>query len=78
MDGLEGGWPILYGDDALANDALGVAIEEDWYFDPERSHTTEQVAYLVVGSKAGCGLGAELALLLPVLGWARRRRRIRA
>jgi hypothetical protein len=78
MDGLEGGWPILYGEDALASDVLGLAIEEDWYFDPERSHTTEQVAYLVVGSKAGCGLGAELALLLPVLGWARRRRRIRA
>jgi hypothetical protein len=69
MDGLEGGWPILYGTGAVAHDALGLAIEEDWYWDPERSHTTEQVAYLVFGKRPRprCGLGVELLLLIPLL-----------
>jgi len=77
MDGLEGGWPILYGSGAVAHDALGLAIEEDWYWDPERSHTTEQVAYLVFGARPrpGCGVGFELALLVPLLARLRRLRR---
>jgi hypothetical protein len=77
MDGLEGGWPILYGAGAVAYDALGLAIEEDWYWDPERSHTTEQVAYLVFGARPRrrCGIGFELALLVPLLAQLRRLRR---
>ena len=67
MDGLEGGWPILYGAGAVARDALGLAIDEDWYWDPERSHTTEQVAYLVFGWRPRCGLGLEFVLLVPLL-----------
>jgi hypothetical protein len=59
MDGLEGGWPILYGAGAVAHDALGLAIEEDWYWDPERSHTTEQVAYLVLGPTTACNDGLD-------------------
>lgn len=77
MDGSEGGWPILYGTGALDPDALGLAIEEDWYFDPERSHTTEQVAYLVFGTRptSSCGLGFELAPALLALAALRRRAR---
>ncbi len=69
MDGVEGGWPILFGAGALAPGALRLAFDEDWYFDPERSHPTEQVAYLVFGRAVAprCGLGFELALLVPVL-----------
>ncbi len=77
MDGLEGGWPILYGAGAVQDDALHVAIEEDWYFDPERSHTTEQVAALVIGSRpppVGCGLGPELVGVLGLLLGARKGR----
>ena len=74
MDGIEGGWPILYDTDAVESDELRLAIEEDWYFDPERNHTTEQVAYVVFGvrpSRLLCGLGPELAFLLPALLGAR-------
>jgi len=75
MDGLEGGWPILYGPGAVSASELHLAIEEDWYYDTERSHTTEQVAYLVFGPQASvCGLGPELALVLPVLAALARRR----
>jgi len=79
MEGLEGGWPILYGVDAVQADALRLAIEEDWYFDPERSHPSEQIGYLVVGRRPRrpCGLGVEIVLALPVLARLRRLRRIR-
>jgi len=53
MDGLEGGWPALYGAGALTPDALGLAIEDDWYFAPERSHTTEQAATWPSGGGPG-------------------------
>ena len=77
MDGIEGGWPILYGAGAATPGALSTAIEEDWYFDPERSHTTEQVAWVAVGRRpSACGVGFEVGLVLPwVLGRALRRRR---
>jgi hypothetical protein len=76
MDGLEGGWPIFYGDNAVLPSQLNLAIEEDWFFDSERSHTTEQVAYLVFGRapSAGCGIGFELVLILPALMGLHRRR----
>jgi hypothetical protein len=76
MDGSEGGWPILYGADAVQPSQLALAFEEDWFLDPERSHTGEQVAYVVFGPRGGsCGLGPELALLLPILAALRRARR---
>jgi hypothetical protein len=80
MDGTEGGWPVLYGDGAVSTSTLGLAIEEDYYWDAERSHTTEQINYLVVGIQSSgpgtistaCGLGIELALVLPLLARLRR------
>jgi hypothetical protein len=47
MDGGNGGWAILHGDDPLPPDRLDLAIEEDWYWDGESSHTSEQVGYIV-------------------------------
>jgi len=68
MDGLEGGWPILYGADAVQAGELHLAIDEDWWWDPERSHTTEQVGYIVFAPRPySCGNGGELVLLLPLL-----------
>jgi hypothetical protein len=48
MDGGDGGWAILYGDDPVTQTTLNLAIEEDWYWDSERKHTTEQVGYIVL------------------------------
>ena len=50
MDGTDGGWAVLYGENFVTAAELRLAIEEDWYWDSERSHTTEQVAYLVIGN----------------------------
>ncbi len=47
MDGRNGGWPVLYGSTPLTDAQVSIAIEEDWYRDSERRHTTEQVGYIV-------------------------------
>jgi hypothetical protein len=47
MDGNNGGWAVLYGPNAVSSTQLRLAIEEDWYLDSERRHTTEQVGYIV-------------------------------
>ena len=47
MDAADGGWPVLYGPNAVRPAELRLAIDEDWYFSPERRHTTEQVFYIV-------------------------------
>ncbi|UCG12115.1 MAG: hypothetical protein JSU72_16660 [Deltaproteobacteria bacterium] len=51
MDGGNGGWAILYGDNPIrangSNIELRTAIEEDWSLDSERKHTTEQVSFFV-------------------------------
>jgi len=48
MDGSNGGWPVLYGVDALGGGTLSVAIDEDQLADTERIRTTDQVAYVIV------------------------------
>ncbi|UHD17107.1 PKD domain-containing protein [Thiocapsa bogorovii] len=53
MKGGNGGWPVLFGSDPLANGGLALAIDEDQLADAERSHGAEQVAYLVLGGDAG-------------------------
>jgi hypothetical protein len=47
MDAADGGWPVLYGSNAVRPAQLRLAIDEDWYLYPERKHTTEQVFYIV-------------------------------
>ena len=47
MDGGDGGWAVLYGLSPFSATQLKLAIEEDWYWDSERRHTTEQVGYIV-------------------------------
>jgi hypothetical protein len=50
MNGTDGGWPILYGANAVEEHDLDLAIDEDLMVDPERNHSVEQVAYVVFGS----------------------------
>ena len=47
MDGADGGWAVLYGAAPVSNQ-IHLAIDEDTVGDPDRSHTTEQVAYWVM------------------------------
>jgi hypothetical protein len=47
MDAADGGWPVLYGANAVSATRLRLAIDEDWYMYSERNHTTEQVSYIV-------------------------------
>ncbi|MFT6000096.1 MAG: hypothetical protein ACI81P_002556, partial [Neolewinella sp.] len=55
MDGKNGGWPVLYGSNPFISSQLRLAFDEDVAKDSERSHTTEQVAYLAFGTSAGAG-----------------------
>lgn len=48
IDGTDGGWPVLYGATPLAAEKLYLAIDEDRFKDSERSHTSEQAAYIVI------------------------------
>ncbi len=50
MDGLHGGWAVLYGPTAVTASGLNLAIDEDQVGDVERLHTNEQVAYLAFGT----------------------------
>ena len=50
MDGTDGGWPVLFTNNPIQNNRMYLAIDEDTIVDTERSHTTEQVAYLAFGS----------------------------
>ena len=49
MKGVNGGWPILFGEEAVGNNVLRLAIDEDQISDRERNHIAEQVAYFVLG-----------------------------
>jgi hypothetical protein len=47
MDGGDGGWPVLYGQNPVTSSNLNLAIDEDQLKDTERSHTTEQESYTI-------------------------------
>lgn len=52
MDGNDGGFPVLFGNSPLQSASLRVSFAEDQLKDNERSHTTEQIAFLVLGTPA--------------------------
>jgi hypothetical protein len=47
MDGTEGSWAVLSGAPALTTTALKLHVAEDGFSNSLRSHTTEQVAFIV-------------------------------
>ncbi|MGB2985871.1 MAG: hypothetical protein WBE26_08305, partial [Phycisphaerae bacterium] len=50
MDGGNGGWSYTYGASPITETTLGLVIDEDMIGDTERSHTAEQVGYVVFES----------------------------
>ncbi len=54
VDGVNGGWAVLYGADPLAGNQIDLAIEEETAAgDTTRAHTDEQVAYWVFDPTIG-------------------------
>jgi hypothetical protein len=49
MKGKNGGWPVLYGDDAVTAHSINIAVDEDAIKDLERRHGPEKFAYIVLG-----------------------------
>ena len=56
MDGNNGGWSVLRGNNPLAGGGITLAIDEDQIRDNERSHTTEQVMFMVFESEGQIAL----------------------
>jgi hypothetical protein len=51
IDGGNGGWAVMLGQNPLSNNRIYLGIDEDIIRDSERSHTNEQVAYWVFSSE---------------------------
>ncbi len=50
MDGGDGGFPVLFGENPFDNGSFNLSFAEDRINDNERKHTTEQVAYVAFGN----------------------------
>jgi hypothetical protein len=61
MRGFDGGWPILFGADPLADGEIAVAIEEDQLADAETYHAPEQVGFVLLGSSGVAANGPRLS-----------------
>ena len=57
MDGNNGGWAVLYGENPLSANSIGLAIDEDIAKDSERKHTSEQVAYIIFSEPTPVQIG---------------------
>lgn len=68
LDGADGGWAVLYGANPATSTALKLAVDEDLN-DAERSHTTEQVAYLLLGPAPGPTLESGTVAGVTNTGW---------
>jgi hypothetical protein len=52
MDGNDGGFPVLFGNSPMQSASLRISFAEDQLKDNERYHTTEQIAFLALGTPA--------------------------
>ena len=64
MDGGDGGWAALMGSNPVpaSGGSIDLSIDEDQIRDSERKHTTEQVAYFVIGGPVGEGEASPRAI----------------
>jgi hypothetical protein len=46
LNGSDGGWPVLFGDQLFRDNTMFLAFDEDQTVDSERYHTTEEISYL--------------------------------
>lgn len=53
MDGSNGGWAVLYGDDAVGAGGVNLSVDEDRIRDNDRRHTNEQAAVVAISSDQG-------------------------
>ena len=65
MNGVNGGWPVLYGASALSGSQIALAIDEDQIGDTERSHAAEEVAYVAVSAAPDEPLTIEPIIAAP-------------
>jgi hypothetical protein len=72
MDGGDGSWAVLYGDNPVGPDTLNVAVDEDQLNDSERNHTSEQLAYIVFADAPPTPASPELrtGVGTSTTGWA--------
>ncbi|MBI2375633.1 MAG: S8 family serine peptidase [Deltaproteobacteria bacterium] len=59
LNGGDGGWPLLYGPGALSESTLGLVFDEDEIGDLDRSHSNEQVAFVVLSGVTSCPGGCD-------------------
>ena len=50
MDGNNGSWAVLYGDDPVSPTNLSLSVDEDQISNAERSHISENVGYIVLSA----------------------------
>lgn len=55
IDGADGGFPALFGPTPIDGSQLTLTFQEDRLKDSERSHTTEQLAYVAFGTGLASG-----------------------
>lgn len=68
MDGSDGSWPVMIGSNPLpaSGGSIDLTMDEDQIRDSERKHTTEQVAYFVIGENNGEGeASSQLGAAMP-------------
>ena len=62
MDGGNGGWAVLYGNDPVSTTTINLAVDEDRMKDSERKHTSEQVAFIVFDPSVETAAAADQVL----------------
>ena len=69
MNGADGGWAVLAGNNAVSTNGLQLFFDEDRWGDTERSHIPEQVAYFVFGELSEPNLRTGIVANVSTTAW---------